>query len=313
MKSIVQEASTIAKAVEQGWKLAGEPKDFSVKVLELPERNFFGFIKRSAKVAIVFNEAPAKQQKSYRDAPKTQPKKVEFTERPERNDRQDRTKQVREERPERRDRREQPDRHEQRQETRPAQRPLKPEPREQQRPNSDPMRDQVREQPAQPRQPQRELNDRVARPQKEERAEQPLRRESENKRQVEIRPTQKDFFVEEDDTTHNDPINITTDSVDNESPVAAKNVHKQSLWTEELVAHAHTWITDVLKIMGYENALFTIETSKFHLKIHFAHPILADATKEKYLYASIVTLMMAAIKKNFRKALRGHKIVITHS
>ncbi len=39
MKSIMEEASSIAKAVEKGWMKAGCPKEFSVKVFENAEKN----------------------------------------------------------------------------------------------------------------------------------------------------------------------------------------------------------------------------------------------------------------------------------
>lgn len=52
MKSVIQEASSIAKAIEQGWLKAGKPKDFSVKVFEEPEKNFFGFTTKPAKIGI---------------------------------------------------------------------------------------------------------------------------------------------------------------------------------------------------------------------------------------------------------------------
>jgi hypothetical protein len=56
MKSIIHEASSIAKAVEQGWIKAGKPQEFSVKVFEDAERNFFGFTTKKAKVAIFFKD-----------------------------------------------------------------------------------------------------------------------------------------------------------------------------------------------------------------------------------------------------------------
>lgn len=57
MKSIMQEASSISKAIEHAWDRAGKPVEFTVKVLEIPERNLFGMITiKSAKVAIFFDE-----------------------------------------------------------------------------------------------------------------------------------------------------------------------------------------------------------------------------------------------------------------
>jgi len=56
MKSVVQEGSTIIKAVEQGWKKAKMPREFTVKVLEEPKTNFIGMTIHSAKVALFFDE-----------------------------------------------------------------------------------------------------------------------------------------------------------------------------------------------------------------------------------------------------------------
>ena len=54
----MEEASSIAKAIETAWNRAGQPTEFSVKVLELPETSFFGLkTSKSAKVAFFFNEA----------------------------------------------------------------------------------------------------------------------------------------------------------------------------------------------------------------------------------------------------------------
>lgn len=56
MKSIIEEASSIAKAVEQAWERAGKPLEFSIKIFQLPQKNFFGFTKVSAKIGIFFGE-----------------------------------------------------------------------------------------------------------------------------------------------------------------------------------------------------------------------------------------------------------------
>lgn len=56
MKSIIVEASSIAKAVEQGWQKAGQPKEFSVKVFQEPQKNIFGLTKESAKIGFFFDD-----------------------------------------------------------------------------------------------------------------------------------------------------------------------------------------------------------------------------------------------------------------
>lgn len=62
MKSLVEEASSIAKAIEKAWERAGKPSSFSVKIYETGEKNFLGFTKKSAKVGIFFEEEFAKSQ-----------------------------------------------------------------------------------------------------------------------------------------------------------------------------------------------------------------------------------------------------------
>lgn len=84
MKSIMEEASTIFKAIEKAWILADKPQSFSVKVLEEAEKNFFGMTTKSAKIALLFDEgtislhqkpktaAPAQQIKRAPAAPQAQ-------------------------------------------------------------------------------------------------------------------------------------------------------------------------------------------------------------------------------------------------
>lgn len=56
MKSIIEEASSIAKAIDQAWQRAGKPQGFTIKVFEEPVRNMFGLTVRSAKIALFFDE-----------------------------------------------------------------------------------------------------------------------------------------------------------------------------------------------------------------------------------------------------------------
>lgn len=61
MKSIMQEDSSIAKAIEKAWIKAEKPQSFSIKILEEPERNFFGITVKSAKIAFFFDEVEPKK------------------------------------------------------------------------------------------------------------------------------------------------------------------------------------------------------------------------------------------------------------
>lgn len=66
MKSIIEEASSIQKAIEQAWDRAGKPLEFSIKVFQLPQKNFFGFTKVSAKIGIFFGETQPHSEKPVR-------------------------------------------------------------------------------------------------------------------------------------------------------------------------------------------------------------------------------------------------------
>lgn len=67
MKSIIEEASSISKAIENGWIKAGKPKEFSVKIFEEPVKNFFGLTVKSAKIGIFFQELKSKAQNIKED------------------------------------------------------------------------------------------------------------------------------------------------------------------------------------------------------------------------------------------------------
>lgn len=64
MKSIIEQASSITKAIEKAWDQAGKPKEFSIKIFEHEERNFFGMTTKPAKVGIFFGDKPVIHEKS---------------------------------------------------------------------------------------------------------------------------------------------------------------------------------------------------------------------------------------------------------
>lgn len=59
MKSIVEEASSIAKAIENGWIRAGKPQEFTIRIFEEPEKGFLGMTKKPAKIGLFYKEMPA--------------------------------------------------------------------------------------------------------------------------------------------------------------------------------------------------------------------------------------------------------------
>ena len=63
MKSIIEQASSVMKAIEKAWNQAEKPKEFSIKIFEEEERNFFGMSTKPAKVGIFFGDKPASHEK----------------------------------------------------------------------------------------------------------------------------------------------------------------------------------------------------------------------------------------------------------
>ena len=70
MKSIIEQASSILKAIEKAWNQADKPKEFSIKIFEEEERNFFGMSTKPAKIGIFFGDKPVIHEKP---APKSRP------------------------------------------------------------------------------------------------------------------------------------------------------------------------------------------------------------------------------------------------
>jgi predicted RNA-binding protein Jag len=314
MKSVVQEASTIGKAIEQGWKTAGEPRNFSIKILEIPQHNFLGFSTKSAKVAIVFDE----------NAPRegTPREKRELREREQRA------------REPRRDSRE---RGEWRDSSSGPERPSRERPsrdnsfRDRERSSRDESsrdgsrtRDRRdRYQSRDQRDSQRDSRDSQRDPQSSDYQHVESQRDTRETYRS-TRPSIPDSPVNErlefSETAEPKKFITPTNSVvaDALAPQQNQNEESSSLnkqlgqWDDELVASAKKWLTETFRLMGLADVKFTIEQQNFHLRITLSKPLIEDETKEKHLFASLSTLMIASLKKEFRKALRGHKIVIVH-
>jgi hypothetical protein len=72
MKSLVEEASSVSKAIEKAWIRAGKPTSFSVKIYEEAQSGFLGFNSKPAKIGLFFEEhAPVKNYNESRKRPHT--------------------------------------------------------------------------------------------------------------------------------------------------------------------------------------------------------------------------------------------------
>ena len=68
MKSLFQQASTIAKAIEKAWDRADKPSEFTVKIMDFGKKNFLGLTKKPAIVSIVYESEKkvSEDRKTYR-------------------------------------------------------------------------------------------------------------------------------------------------------------------------------------------------------------------------------------------------------
>ncbi len=83
MKSIMEQAGSIIKAIEKAWNRADKPQDFSIKVFEHEQKNFFGMTTKPAKVGIFFEEQPVSiPPKEWRGRKKYPPTQVKQQTRP---------------------------------------------------------------------------------------------------------------------------------------------------------------------------------------------------------------------------------------
>ena len=63
--------------------------------------------------------------------------------------------------------------------------------------------------------------------------------------------------------------------------------------------------------MGLGHVPFTIAPQRFHLKILFGQSVLADKEKQKHLFAIFSGLLLTMLKRQYKRPLRGYKIVLT--
>ncbi|MFC1854575.1 Jag N-terminal domain-containing protein [Candidatus Dependentiae bacterium] len=54
MKSILQEATSVERAVSLAWEAVGKPREFCVKVLEFGEKGFFGITKKNTVISLSY-------------------------------------------------------------------------------------------------------------------------------------------------------------------------------------------------------------------------------------------------------------------
>jgi hypothetical protein len=311
MKSIMEEASSIVRAIEAAWIRAEKPQEFSVKIYEEPEKNFFGMVTKSAKIALIFKnvekkpsykeQAAAKyKSNSYNTAP--EPTVTAYAKEHPRKDHSRHEPVVREPRESRehretRDARESRDHREPREqyvreprearEPREHREPFVREPRES-RDHREPMVRETRE----PREPREQREPRERR--------EPIVRET-VRREPALRAITP---ARERDLSQTAPQDREFDATANQ------DVQERIFWNEEMIEITRVWIDTLLKNMNCSDIAFTLEPKRYYLTVSFDKPVRDTKPLEQQLFRSCAYLIMQMLRTKLKKQFRGLKVVL---
>ena len=214
----MHEASSLSKAIEQGWIKAGKPQEFTIRILEEPQKNFFVLTTKLAKIALFFEDIVTTPKQNVHYKGNAQKQKYE---------------------------------------------------RDELRSKEQLLRNKT----------SREQTSRM-RFQTNEKIEKPVKNE----------PPREAVIAE---------------------PSLSKQ--RQPLWNEDMIHSTKEWLTKALHSIEKDSITFTIEPQRWHLRITLSMPIYADPQKEKHMLASLATILLETLKRQFKTGLRGHKIVLTHA
>jgi predicted RNA-binding protein Jag len=319
MKSIIEEASSIVKAIEAAWIRAEKPQEFSVKIFEEPEKNFFGMVTKSAKIALIFNPVEKRQPKEvgskhktstestlfntqtkeYRKEPRRETAPREPREEREYQERREpRERGERREPREQREPRERQDRHETRE---PRERYERQEPRERREPRERNERQEAREQHQEHREP-RERNERrePREPREPREYREPMTRELTRKetppRPAPAREQEQLSFVAQE-----------TGSAGEQQHAAPEKI----FWTEEMISTTRAWVETLLKNMNCSDITFNLEPKRYYLTITFDKPVCPTKALEQQLFRGSAYLIMQMLRTKMKKQYRGLKVVLS--
>ena len=300
MKSIVEEASSLAKAFSQAWERAGKPQECTVKILAEPEKNFIGMTTKSAKIAVFFNEVvPAQSKKGSTQSSSNRPSQQKHT--PVQTQQQSRAQQPT---------RTQNDRP--RQESRPVeQRSTEQRPAEQ-RPTEQRLTEtrSTEHRSSEPRSNEQRSTD--PRPRQQRSAEQrPV-----EQRSTEQRPVEQRAVTEKPRTTtpRENSLHETTQievAIRPEGVAATPRI--RPIWTEDMDQAVRAWVQESLQIMSRTDVTFNTSMSRSMLTITFTAPLIEDLEKERLLFRSWSHLIVQHIKQEFKVHGKEFKIILKGS
>lgn len=278
MKSIMEEASSILKAIEKGWHNAGQPKEFTVKIFEEPQKNFIGITTKNAKIGLFFNEeqlakqqAPTKQRERAATAYSGTAQTGKEFQRPERQ----RAQQTR-------------------------QQPEKPQ-----------AKHKLQVRPLTDKSATKDVANKArmtGSTASGSEANEPVTTGA-----ISIGSDRQAATTAVGARRKEEKAKETTKFKTQEGSISeeAKAAPQQPIWTEDMLDTIKKWIKETLDMLNLSNIDFTIEPSHFHLKILFKSHIYEDQTRERQLFSSLSTLLIQMLKYRYSRPLKGYKIILT--
>lgn len=288
MKSIIEQASSIMKAIEKAWNQAEQPKEFSIKIFEKEERNFFGMTTKPAKIGIFFGDKPmihekpapkprpeikecrpaAPHQKTLNPAASA-PKNVNIQNKP-----SDLGKTVQDR---------QPDNSVKADTTVPTEKQT-----EKSESKSNDHQKPAAHTPQRPAQPQHEAQ---------------INRATAQVKQTQPRPQQT--------ASVNDQGN-NTEKKQPATPAAKEEKPRRipATWNETMVTSAHNWLKRTLDLMNMGSHQFNSEIAGKNLKLTFHAPLIIDIAHEKQLFRSFAHLIMSSLRNQYKQEIKDLKVIL---
>jgi len=302
MKSLLQEAPSIERAISQAWESAGRPQEFSVKIHEQGKRGFLGFSSKPAVVSITYKPLVAagstgsaqprtprtsgtrSGSEHGRDERRSGADRSERNDRAERSDRSDRADSFdraegsllrgeRSERAERNDRRRSGDR--------------------------------------QDRNDRRRSGDRTSSSQAGVRSRGLLSyvEGEEGQELLDSDATNMGMF-----TSSSEYQSSTTESVSSSSAYQGSSHDDNGAgdaWEACYVESINAWLNEIISTIGY-NVSFESSVSGKVLHVQFSSDFIADPELSRSLYAALSFVLLQFLKREHKRRFRGLRIALTH-
>lgn len=290
MKSIIEQASSIAKAIEKAWNQAEQPKEFSIKIFEKEERNFFGMTTKPAKIGIFFGDKPIIHEKPAQK-PRPEIKECRPTQKQPQVTKQEpssfapsfaksfggHSKATADKAPAR--------------------------PVAQQKPS---FFAKATADTAQPK-PQQPSTFAPTSPKQGSLHRQGFGGHDEGHSKASTNTSADTAKPRQQQNTPEK----TAQSQQTATPKQAERPRRApAVWTDAMVKAAHEWLNKTLQLMNKSDIQFNSEVAGKNLKITFNTSLAIDAAHEKQLFRSFAHLIMSSLRNQYKQEIRDLKVIL---